>query len=339
MRTVLYANAEISQYLRDNFVLQWTSERPVPKITIDFGDGRKLERTITGNSVHYVLDADGNPLDALPGLYAPLHFRIALDKARLLHAELQDKPAPERDRLMQLYHRSRAAALEERLAAALGRAGGNLSRGDTEMSARVSEAEAAFLARVDGFHASAAIRRGVTKSLQEMLWYVALSYDRADIEGTAIETWRKVAAGELPDPGLDSRSLVLMGREVSGLGRLNADAAAGVRRAANPFAAEKAVSRAMGKSIMVERPLVKALTEAEDKLARMAANFEESLAIDTVRNEYQFHSQIHHWFARREVQDLATLNERVYREVFLTPRSDPWLGLAPADAFSGVRPQ
>src|SRR5204863_3294298 len=62
-RTTLYANAEVSDYLRDHFVLHWKSVRPVPRITIDFGDGRKVERTITGNSIHYVLDADGRILD------------------------------------------------------------------------------------------------------------------------------------------------------------------------------------------------------------------------------------------------------------------------------------
>src|ERR1044071_4646137 len=58
-RTVLYPNAEVSAMLRDRFVLHWQTVRPVPVVTIDFGDGRKLERTLTGNSIHYVLDSDG----------------------------------------------------------------------------------------------------------------------------------------------------------------------------------------------------------------------------------------------------------------------------------------
>ena len=52
--------------LRDRFVLHWASERPVPRLSIDFGDGRRLEGTITGNSVHYVLDSRGRVVDA-PG--------------------------------------------------------------------------------------------------------------------------------------------------------------------------------------------------------------------------------------------------------------------------------
>jgi hypothetical protein len=46
-RTVLYPNDEVSAVLRDRFVLHWRSVRPVPTVTIDFGDGRKLERTLT----------------------------------------------------------------------------------------------------------------------------------------------------------------------------------------------------------------------------------------------------------------------------------------------------
>jgi hypothetical protein len=56
-RTVLYPNAEVNTALRDRFVLHWQSVRPVPTVTIDFGDGRKLERTLTGNSIHYILDS------------------------------------------------------------------------------------------------------------------------------------------------------------------------------------------------------------------------------------------------------------------------------------------
>src|SRR6478735_5042072 len=42
-RTALYSNKDISDYLRVNFVLHWQSERPVPRVTIDFGDGRKIQ--------------------------------------------------------------------------------------------------------------------------------------------------------------------------------------------------------------------------------------------------------------------------------------------------------
>lgn len=78
-RTVLYPDAAVSRLLSERYVLHWASERPAPRITIDLGDGRRIERTITGNSVHYVLDAEGRPVDAIPGLYAPAQFVSALE--------------------------------------------------------------------------------------------------------------------------------------------------------------------------------------------------------------------------------------------------------------------
>ena len=73
-RTTLYPSQEINALLKDRFILHWESVRPAPKVTIDFGDGRKLVRTITGNSIHYILDSDGAIVDALPGLYSAQVF-------------------------------------------------------------------------------------------------------------------------------------------------------------------------------------------------------------------------------------------------------------------------
>lgn len=102
-RTILYANAEVSRLLRERFVLVWTSERPVPRVTIDFGDGRTLATTTTGNSAHYVLDAAGRVLDVLPGLYAPAVFRRELDASLELAERRPDAAAIAR------HHRERSA--------------------------------------------------------------------------------------------------------------------------------------------------------------------------------------------------------------------------------------
>ena len=67
------------------------SVRPVPKVTIDFGGGRKLERTLTGNSIHYVLDADGRPVEAIPGLYGPQAFLVQLAEGRTLVLATHDR--------------------------------------------------------------------------------------------------------------------------------------------------------------------------------------------------------------------------------------------------------
>ena len=103
-RVTLYANQAISAFLRQKFVLYWSSERPVPRVTIDYGDGRKLERTITGNSAHYVLDHDGNVLDVLPGLYAPAAFQRELEGSLILAARVRGRSGEERAQALADYH-------------------------------------------------------------------------------------------------------------------------------------------------------------------------------------------------------------------------------------------
>src|SRR5215212_8511379 len=103
-RTALYANKDISQFLRVNYILHWQSVRPVPRVTIDFGDGRKLERTLTGNSAHYVLASDGTPLDVLPGLYSPLAFRQWLWDARMFQLDYAKLSANDRPAKLRAFH-------------------------------------------------------------------------------------------------------------------------------------------------------------------------------------------------------------------------------------------
>lgn len=47
----------------------WESVRPVPRIDIDFGDGRKLTRTLQGNVATYLCTSDGRVTDIIPGVY------------------------------------------------------------------------------------------------------------------------------------------------------------------------------------------------------------------------------------------------------------------------------
>jgi hypothetical protein len=81
-RTVYYADEEIGRLLAERYVLHWRSMRPVPKVSIDFGDGRLLERTLVGNSLHYVLDERGRVIEVLPGLSGPDEFRRRLVEGR-----------------------------------------------------------------------------------------------------------------------------------------------------------------------------------------------------------------------------------------------------------------
>ncbi|HEX7832310.1 MAG TPA: hypothetical protein VF787_21815 [Thermoanaerobaculia bacterium] len=77
-RTILYPDPSIAPLLREDFVLHWESVRAVPTITIELGDGRVIRQTITGNSAHYLLDANGRVLDVLPGMVSPAAYRAQL---------------------------------------------------------------------------------------------------------------------------------------------------------------------------------------------------------------------------------------------------------------------
>jgi hypothetical protein len=61
----------------------------VPIVTIDFGDGRRITKPLTGNSLHLVIDPAGRPVDALPGLFDPETFLRLLLRA---HAIACGKP-------------------------------------------------------------------------------------------------------------------------------------------------------------------------------------------------------------------------------------------------------
>ncbi|MFN7141760.1 MAG: hypothetical protein ACK4UN_20770, partial [Limisphaerales bacterium] len=111
-RTTLYSNPKVSQYLKQNFVLHWKSVRPVPRVTIDFGDGRTIQRTVTGNSIHYILAADGTPIDALPGLYSARLFLEELEAAQQAAQKFQVLSKRDRGEFLKAYHQDRLTLLQ-----------------------------------------------------------------------------------------------------------------------------------------------------------------------------------------------------------------------------------
>ena len=76
---------------------------------------------------------------------------------------------------------------------------------------------------------------------------------------------------------------------------------------------------------------------APETLAKTVKSFEQAMAIDTVRNEYLLHSRIHQWFVEsNHTGTIYQLNEKVYADLFLTPSSDPWLGLVSPNIYSAI---
>src|SRR5689334_14085357 len=88
-RTNLYADPKVSALLRERFVLHWENEPPPAKVTIDLGDGQTVERTNKSDAVHWVLDADGRPVDALPGVAKAGAFGAELSEDAELERSLR----------------------------------------------------------------------------------------------------------------------------------------------------------------------------------------------------------------------------------------------------------
>jgi hypothetical protein len=280
-RTVLYPNEEVSSVLHDRFVLHWQSVRPVPTVTIDFGDGRKLERTLTGNSIHYILDSDARPLDALPGLYGPKAFVRGLIEAEKIFKSLAGKDDAQRNLTLRMYYENQhnrisAAWLKDTM-----KIGGQAPKGFTIVND--SRGEALSIAPL-----------AVTKAITETSILRAMNMARDELGKITDETaWKKIAQLHPSDAMLDNRSLAL---------------------------------------IEYQNPRL-----TENELYRLIDKFQQAVALDTVRNEYLMHTTLYVWLMNDPVRnDLEKLNTKVYDSLFLTPGSDPWLGLFSPEIYTAL---
>ncbi len=296
-RTALYPNAGISQLLRDRFILHWQPERPVPKVTIDFGDGRKLEQTLTGNSIHYVLDSDGRPIDAIPGLYSPQAFMENLKDAEGAEKLLNNtNDVKLRREVLVKYHRDRLAKIEKNW------------RSDLTRLRLPAQPLLQPLAAVPPSVSATTASRMTFSKLAVELPILTLSPSAPTSEvipsspfaKLSDANWSRLARLYQNRVYLDQGSLKLMERKLS----------------------------------------------ASASMPNVVSSFERAIAQDTVRNEYVFHAQIHSWFANGEFIGnenlngnslaLNSLNRRVYDQLFLTPASDPWLGLVNENVYTGI---
>lgn len=281
-RWMLYPDPRVQEALA-GYVLHWSSERPAPRVTIDMGDGRTIERTITGNSVHYVLDASGNVVDAIAGLHSPEDFVTRLREG---------------------------AALAERC------------------GVRFAE-----LACVASAH-------------REMLEATHTDWDQLVEDTTmrsglvtgpamALPSWDELVQRDVPAPPSPSAAFAMpltIGKASIEMPLLRVLGAADAPEALAPLPwREIARRRAFFFELTPLGPeaasLARLKTGRTDDAILLAATAERVLA-DTLLARYTHERRFHTWLANGETpNDFDTINTRVYAELFLTPASDPWLGL------------
>ncbi|MFL6289896.1 MAG: hypothetical protein ACJ759_03280 [Thermoanaerobaculia bacterium] len=303
-RTVYYRNREINSLLRERFVLHWRSVRPVPKVTIDFGDGNRLERTLTGNSIHYVLDSRGRLIEALPGLSGPETFLALLKDSE------------------------RAAGAAARLSDA------NLVRWATARHVRqLNDRAERFLEEMRSVVAE-------PEPEPEAEPVVAEEPEPRDEEGlepipTARDPWALLAS----TPGVLTNRIYVGGLETGSkmageqsilvvLDMVSDDKLQDLAKLRRPRVHLDADSRAF----LLRKHGVTDPAEAE----RLVDAFETTVALDEVINEYRTGPAILKKLSdpeERKGLELEALNEWIYKEVFRAPLSDPWMGLAPEDVY------
>ncbi|AVH62504.1 MULTISPECIES: hypothetical protein [unclassified Nostoc] len=290
-RVALYPNSEISKLLQDRFILHWESVRPVPKVTIDFGDGRKLERTITGNSIHYILDASGRPIDAIPGLYSPKAFLRQLQQAEVAVKNYSKLTPSDREAYLRKYHSDRLNSIQAQWIADLSRLGIQSPPQLVKIPSNPSQPPTAEIAS-----SLAVSKMRVETPMLSAFQSDAERNQNALAKITDEEVWNKIAQLYAADVKLDQNSISLIKAKRS-----------------------------------------HSVNTQEDNLPIIVKKFETTMALDTVRNEYMLHNQIHQWFIQgKQTRSVEALNEQVYAQLFLTPSSDPWLGLFPSDSYSAI---
>jgi hypothetical protein len=253
-------------------------------VTIDFGDGRKLERTLTGNSIHYVLDSRGRVVDALPGLYGPQAFLRSLSQ---IEAAAKTPEQQANHVTATPYPMARLNAINVGWYSDIQKIGGKAPQGF-------------FVAQTaDGTPTAIQVAAlAMTKRVTEANILRSITATPEALSAITDESlWNKIAQLHIADAEFDARSLGLIRRQTQG-----------------------ALSA----------------TDEHKAFAALVKKLQQNIALDTVRNEYLLHTKLYGWFLEKENRELSKLNRRVYSELFLTPASDPWLGLFSPDVYTAL---
>ncbi len=91
---MLFSSDEVAKFINDTFEPAWESVRPAPLVTIDFGNGHVVKRTLQGNIATYVCNADGIVYDVLPGIYSTDVYRQQLEALNTFALSVQPKDGP-----------------------------------------------------------------------------------------------------------------------------------------------------------------------------------------------------------------------------------------------------
>ena len=327
-RSTLYANTAVSKLLRDHFVLYWSSERPVPKVTIDYGDGRTIHGTTTGNSAHYVLDETGAVLDVLPGLYAPAAFTAELTRSLALAKQVAALgAATARRAALSRYHQAAVTRIDQTWKAI---AGAPYLPGRRTLMTQADVDSVLALAQ----------RATYAKAYIEVpqLRAITAGTDPGQISDSELALW--AAAGQkawnIGGPITTPAALATAMAEGVSLRyvEMMPEARAQAKRPTAPPPTPVLDERS--RALVAQLHTAGGMTATAEQLQTMIERLEQHLVADSALNQFQLRRPIHAQMMSNPDQPLDQLNAWIYATVFHTPRTDAWLGLLPRVDFTGL---
>jgi hypothetical protein len=310
----LLSDPDTAKLLNTEFVPCWDTVRPVPQVTIDFGNGRILKRTLAGNTVISICAPDGRVLDAYPGVYTPAAFKAQIGDTLGLFRKLSASPA---EQTMQLaaWHRERFLAgvqaegrrttlskafVESPLLSALGLAPVRaMSLGQAPAPPTVIEAPPA-----SGAPGAGAAPRVLTTTSKAVV-------QSAILKGVASPTYTPLTPGvatAATAPGIDPLSdpKAAFGLFTARLEDVSKRAAT-VRELRRPAAGQQAPAK------------------TPEQIGREAVEEDSAINIRTIR------PAVHLWFmANGAPTDVRAVRDAMYRDLLHVPVDDPYLGLTDA---------
>lgn len=305
----MLSDPEVSRLINEKFVACWDTVRPVPKVTIDFGNGKSLVRTLAGNTVISICLPDGRPLDALPGVYTPADFKAQLGPTLDLFSKLNWKQDRASEVAIQVgeWHRSRfvdgvqkegrrttlsKAAVESPLLQALGMRGMKAMSFGTQPEAPMADTPAP--------PAQPMVRTTTSKAAVQSVLLDRLS----PVPPAAIPT---VTANPptLPDPLSDPRA-----------------AFAALSSRIEDASKRAATIRELRTNL---NPATATQPKTPEQLGREAVEADSQINVQAIR------PAVHLWFmANGALPNQRFLRDAMYKDLLHVPVDDPYLGLTAA---------
>lgn len=312
---MLYADASFAEFMKSNAVLHWSSERPVPRITVDMGDGRIVERTVTGNAAHYLMLPSGHVVDVLPGLMTPSVMQRKLTIPFEQIRKILDFGVENRESLDHLVRKIQDGQLS-RIPSLTGLTGGRPAE-----PARSAAREA-----VDVSSSKADVQSQFMQS-ESVPARQALDVSRSKMGGQ-LPLIENATAGQATE-----RSMTKMGAQMPLLSTKQ-DAPARFDWAQTGLAIWGDVVLSWTTTALIRAELKGALSDSE--IEEVLNRLRSTLAGDNGRSGIDLHRRTLDYLIANPQQTFDSVNRWVYANIFLTPASDPWLGLISEDAYSGI---